>query len=184
MLPFSTRKLLYNSLIRPYFDYGSEVWGNKHTKLMNKLQKKCIRHVVKSKNYISHTNDYFRLLQTPKFDDIIKLHSCRLVYKIVHLEEPPGLKKTLELKRQNSNRRPYDITPPQKHSQKLDHLIIYKLANIWNSLPSKTKEPCTPYAFKERTKKALIQNYDKIPKCSIKKCPSCMFSRPFQTDTM
>ncbi len=182
-LPFSTRKLLYNSLIRPYLEYGAEVWGNKHIKTINKLQKKCIRHVIKTNNYISHTNNYFRLLQTPKFNDIVKLNTCRLAYKIIHYEEPPGLCNTIELKLQNSKRRQYDIIPTQKPNQKLEHHVMFKIANTWNSLPEKAKEPCTPYTFKERAKKALIQKYDDIPDCSIRNCPSCVTGRPFQSLT-
>ena len=38
-LPFETQKLLYNALLRPYLDYGAEIWGRKHLKLINTLQK-------------------------------------------------------------------------------------------------------------------------------------------------
>ncbi len=152
MLPFSTRKLLYNALIRPYMEYGAEIWGSKHIKFMNKLQKKCIRQVIKSHNYISHTNQFFRLLQMPKFHDIVKINSCRLAYKLIHLEEPPGLINTLKLEKHKSERRPNDLKVPLIKQRKFDHLIEYSLANIWNSLPANAKEPCLPHTFKERTK--------------------------------
>ncbi len=127
--------------------------------------------------------NYFRLLQTPKFNDIIKLNTCRLAYKIIHYEEPPGLCQTIDLKLQNSRRRPHDIVPTQKPNQKLEHHIMFKIANIWNSMPSKVKEPCTPHTFKERAKKALIQKYDDAPNCTVRKCPSCVTGRPFQSLT-
>ncbi len=178
-LPFETRKLLYNALLRPYLDYGAEIWGRKHLKLINTLQKKCIRHVIKTPNYISHTNDYFRLLNTPKFQDIIKMHTCRLAFKLIHMEEPPGLMQTMNLVMQKSQRRPYDITPPPNTMKKFDHLITHTLATIWNSIPTKIREPCAPHTFKERTRKYLIQEYDNVPPCKNKNCPSCSFSRPF-----
>ncbi len=59
-LPFSTRKLLYNALIRPLMDFGAEIWGHANINLIKKIQKNIIRHVVKSKNFIDHTNQHFR----------------------------------------------------------------------------------------------------------------------------
>ena len=39
LLPLETRITLYNSLVRPLFDYGDPIWGDKgNATLMNDLQ--------------------------------------------------------------------------------------------------------------------------------------------------
>ena len=97
------------------------------------------------------------------------------------MKQPPGLIETLKLENHRSERRPNDLKVPLTKQRKFDHFIEFSLANIWNSLPANTKEPCLPHTFKERTKKHLIKAYDNIMPCTTPNCPSCLFSRPFKT---
>ena len=55
------RMLIYNSLIRPYFEYCIEVWGcskQSDLKVFFKLQKMCVCHILGA-GYRSHTDPLF-----------------------------------------------------------------------------------------------------------------------------
>ena len=74
---------LYNSIIFPYLYYCVEVWGNKYsTRLckLEKLQKQAIRVINKLKNKDS-TNSAFLKNNILKLKELIKLKTCTFVYK-------------------------------------------------------------------------------------------------------
>ena len=55
------RLMIYNSLVRPYFEYCIEVWGYSKAsdlKVFFKLQKMCVRH-ISGAGYRSHTDPLF-----------------------------------------------------------------------------------------------------------------------------
>ncbi len=180
ILPFSTRKLLYTALIKPLISYGAEIYGPSNIKLISKCQKKVIRHVVRTKNYISHTNNFFILLETLKFKDIIHYNQIQLGYKMVHCLEPKGLKDIFPLV---TSRHSYNIkTPVQSHLNNkelnMPHIAVTK---TWNALPLPIKETISDKALKSQIKKKFFDEYINEETCSKKNCPSCQDSRPIFT---
>ena len=177
-LPLSTRKLLYNALIRPYFNYGAEIWGINNQKRMFALQKKCIRHVVRTKNHISHTNIFFVHLHTPKFSDIVQANLCRLGFKLMHMKFPNSLYLDFCANKPTGERRRYDFVTVAPFLQKLKHLPLYSLAHAWNQLKENIKRPQMPEDMRKKLKFHFIAEYTKIPPCQTQSCPSCPSSRP------
>ena len=60
-VPRRIRLMIYNSLVRPYFEYCIEVWGCSKAsdlKVFFKLQKMCVHHILGA-SYRSHTNPLF-----------------------------------------------------------------------------------------------------------------------------
>ena len=181
ILPFAIRKLLYNAIIRPYFDYGAEIWGHNHIKSMTTLQKKCIRHVIKARNHISHTNQAFVNLETPKFFEIVTYNSCRLGFKLIHVNYPPGLRNDFLQKKIQSQRRQLDLPPQYPPLEKLRHLPLFMIPQIWNDVPSDFRQTTDQVIFKSALKQYMINCYRTLPPCSRKNCPSCLPSHPFTT---
>ena len=177
-IPQATRTMIYNALIRPYMDYGCEVWGKKNMKKITVLQKKCVRHVVNTKNWIAHTNPIFIQLNTPKFQDIVEYHVSRLAYKIVHLRYPKGLKEDFEPKAWRHSTRRLDLHEKRFQYQKDANQIPYQLPRIWNKLRRELKEARTEATFKANHKQSAIIQYTREPACQKQQCPSCSNSRP------
>ncbi len=177
-LPYSTRKLLYNALIRPYFEYCVEIWGPNNLARMNVLQKKCIRHVIGTKNFIAHTNEFFIQLNTPKFPELVQSNLCRFGHKVMHMKIPESLHEDFCTLKPASSRRCFDFVPPKNNTQRLSHLPFFTISKYWNSLSSEVKQPQPLVDMKEKLKTHFINTYLALPTCKKKKCPSCLSSRP------
>ena len=70
--PLHIKKTIYNSLSRPYLEYGVIACGGtnqKKIKRLEVLQKKCIRNIA-GKKANSHTDPIFSSLKLLKFKDI------------------------------------------------------------------------------------------------------------------
>ncbi len=126
-----------------------------------------------------NTNQHFVKLQTLKFPDLIMYHQARLCHKIVHTNNPPGLKEIFEIS--TSERRCFDIKiSPQNHcnnaNQKLPNILAPK---VWNALDIKVKNATEKKAMKTAIYKQFLNNYENEPPCRTKNCPSCRKNRPF-----
>jgi hypothetical protein len=91
-LPSNVLKMLYNSLIVPYLEYGLLAWGDGSTKRLTILQKKAVRCITNSK-YLSHTDPLFRSLNILKLCDIFMLRKLFLLEKMKHQKSTPYLQK-------------------------------------------------------------------------------------------
>jgi len=76
-LDFHMLKLLYYTLIYPYFNYGLASWGAAYKTTFNKIctkRNKCIRSMY-SAHGREHVNPYYNLLGILKFEYIYRLKS-------------------------------------------------------------------------------------------------------------
>ena len=76
-----------------YLTYCCEVWGTTYKCNLNcftVLQKKAVRIICKSE-YSASTISLFTRLELLKFEDIVKLKCCSLMYKASKLELPSNL---------------------------------------------------------------------------------------------
>ena len=186
ILPFSIRKMIYNALIRPFLDYGADIWGPANVSLISKIQKACVRHVMRTKNFIEHTTKHFLALKTPRFEDLITYHQLRLCQKIIHTKTPPGLIEVFptplprhanedeERRLNNLQIRKHDYA--NKHEVKLPPIQAPK---TWNDLDTQQKKIEDITQFKKAFFNKLYTKYAEEPPCNKKHCPSCLTSRPF-----
>ena len=82
-LPTETLVTIYYSLVHPYLNYCSMVWGNSSpssVKPLVMLQKKCIRIICKV-SYLAHTSPLFKRLNILKFQDISNLKLALYAYR-------------------------------------------------------------------------------------------------------
>ena len=86
IFPCDTLKLLYNSLILPQINYCILMWGHA-PKQINKLQKKSVRIISKSK-YNAHTEPILKNLKYLKVNDIYKLQLFKFYHKFINNKLP------------------------------------------------------------------------------------------------
>ena len=79
-IPASVLITIYNALFLSHLNYGITCWGFNNCSRITHLQKRAIRNVTKSK-YNAHTEPLFKLLSTPKLEDIFKLSCLKIYYK-------------------------------------------------------------------------------------------------------
>lgn len=92
-LPCNTLRMLYCSIILPYFNYCAEIWGNAYkTTLMPLilLQKRVIR-IINKAGYRDHTNPLFIRSRLLKLKDIIDLQTLLIMLKARHKILPQDL---------------------------------------------------------------------------------------------
>lgn len=177
-LPFSIRKLIYNSLIKPYFEYGVENWGHAGKKHINILQKKCIRMINNKQNYVCHTNELFYDNRLLKFEDIIEFRKVRYMWKDWHGQLCEGMSCFDKNEKTTNLRFREDYVIP-KHNKRAEHIMSVSGPKIWNSLPLNVKSKESITAFKYAFLKHKLDNYAQIPQCTIKNCISCASGKPF-----
>ena len=78
-LPVHILRLLYNSLVLPYLQYGILTWGFKIGRI-EKLQKRAVRIITCSK-YNVHTEPLFKTLNLLKVSDMFTLNLLKMYYK-------------------------------------------------------------------------------------------------------
>ena len=89
-VPCRIRLMIYNSLVRPYFEYCIEVWGCSKAsdlKVFFKLQKMCVRH-ISGAGYRSHTDPLFASNKILKIEDLVKYKLLTLAHQAFYASRP------------------------------------------------------------------------------------------------
>ena len=158
--------ILYNTLIYPYLNYCSDVWGQTANSNLQKLiilQKKAIR-IVSGLKYNAHTGGHFKRLKCLKVEDIIKFNTCLLVFKGYMQKLPTELQKRFV---KNKDRETYGCNTRSindlyinKAKKELKHKCISVSGIIlFNRLPDYIKISKTENTFKKSLKKFLLESY-------------------------
>lgn len=154
-LPISTIKLVFNSIILPYFDYSDTVWGHtyeRHNKRLITLQRRASRIILKE------NSDYcwrsaFNRLNWSSIESRIKYHSVLYIYKAMN-----GLASTLAsgFFSYTSNRRSARIGDNKKielikpNNNFYINSIFYKGINYFNSMSYVIRNSNTFSSFKRQ----------------------------------
>ena len=89
-VPHRIRLMIYNSLVRPYFEYCIEVWGcskPSDLKVFFKLQKMCVCH-ISGAGYRSHTYPLFASNKILKIEDLVKYKLLTLAHQAFYASRP------------------------------------------------------------------------------------------------
>ena len=81
-LPFSTLKLMYDSLILSHLQFGITCWGFEWNRIF-KLQKRALR-IMENSKYNAHTETLFKELEMLKVSDIFNVQGMKFWYKFVN----------------------------------------------------------------------------------------------------
>ncbi len=161
ILPHRLMKTLYYSMIYTYINYGLVLWG--HTYQYNKdklfkIQKRAIR-IISNSEYNAHTDPLFTKFNILKFEEIIKLESLKMMYKVINqlLPEPIINKFTINLNIHTHNtRQASDIHITQRSKQVTHNSIVHRGPEIWSQLNNEFKIIETYNLFKYKVRQHLI----------------------------
>lgn len=163
-LNFSSRKLVYNSLIQPNFDYCSTLYLNatkEQIKCMQKIQNRGMRTILKChyltpKKYMLDCLGWLSISQRIKFNCIV------MIFKIKHDLLPEYLKNELNYVCNMSNRNLRNAHDFRLPNYKLDvtrKSIFYDGIKLFNGLPQYLKEISSLTKFKSECKKYILQSF-------------------------
>ena len=139
----TTALTLYNTMIRPHFEYCSTVWmkpNSGHIKRLQILQNRALRTVLKV-DYRHSRRDLYQRLQIDCLNAKVKKDLVILIYKILHNILPDFLSNQLILKISNYNIRnsALKIQLPKPNTNFCKNSTIYIATQLFNELPEPTR---------------------------------------------
>ena len=156
--------LLYNSLIRPYFENCSVIWASNNTThliKLQRLQKKIIR-IIYNRKWCDHTSPLFNTASLLHITDDNKLQTACFVYKALNKLLPQQFQKYFSYNctfHSYFTRQTADIHIDYTRTSVRQYSIKYHGAILWNSLPDELKTLKTVSTFKTHYKNILLANY-------------------------
>ena len=163
-LPKEILKLLYNSFVLPYINYGIEAWFSSYLNNTNKitvLQKKSIR-AINNLPYNDHTNDYFLDMNLLKLNDLFKYKVALLMFKTLKFSENHDLLEALTKFSDIHNHFTRNLNTfrvPKYNKKQSKFCIENQGVNIWNSLPIDLKNINSLHKFKKQLKSYYVSKY-------------------------
>ena len=87
--PLLVLQTLYNTLIRPYFNYCILAWGTtiNNDNRLHLLQKKVLG-LISNSNYIAHTEPIYKNLRLLKLTDMFPIAVWKFYYKLMNNQQP------------------------------------------------------------------------------------------------
>ena len=182
ILPEKTKLQIYNSLIKPHYEYCSIAWipglnKNQIKRIIN-IQKQGLRLVYSVRRY-HHTAQLFIKSNVTRFDLLFK----KSVIELFHKKHLGMLPKMIEEKLNE-----FELSKnPRTRNMKIPHFykkgdLFYEIVNCYNNLPEKIKEPPKRLFMSKKRIKEFINNEYII--CKEKNCQSCEDTIKLKTTTM
>ena len=159
-LDVKSLRILYCSLCLPYLNYCVEVWGNTYSTNILPiviLQKKVLR-VINKVHRLEHSDSLFSKSNLLKFNDIIKLKTCMILYKAVNKSLPKNLQKHYNEIVPVYNTRNKFILKYARTTLK-SMCVSIKGSKLWNAICDKLKSCKNVYTFKKIYTRKLLEKY-------------------------
>ena len=160
ILPTSTLKTLYYSLIHPHLLYGLPIYScttQKNISKVFRMQKKAIRTITKSK-YNAPTSQLFSQLKILPLEHLITLNKGILIHSIYYKTSPSalhGIWLTNEQRGINRDLRDaHQLYLPLARTDHVKRLPYFSYPKTWNDLPD-LKLSSNPTTFKISLKSHL-----------------------------
>ena len=173
-LSLKHRAMIYNTLLKPVYEYAIPIWGHQISRPLIKMHKKCIR-VLNRKPKHAHVEPLLRNLSILQLVDLYRHKSVCMLMKIKEKLVPKPL-QTLFVWGYEENERTRNhnikVTPSKDKFQRKN--TLYWLRNVWNKLDYDIQISITNTRPKEVTKLAkefMMRGY--YVRCDLKKCYSC-----------
>ena len=148
--------LIYNAIVRPYFDYCCEVWdvfSEAQSKRLQKLQNRAARIILNVNNDVEHTIALRTLgwepLQTER-----KKAKAKIMYKLLNKMGPKSLTNLFSYKSEKTNYHLRDISSglclPKPRTNNMKNSFMYDGAQLWNSIPKEIRESKSLSSFRKK----------------------------------
>ena len=132
---------VYNTLVRPYFDYCCEVWdifSETQSQRLQKLQNRAARIILNMTNDVNHTVA-LRALGWEPLKIERKKAKGKMMYKILNSMGPQSLTKLFSNKRDKTEYHLRNISSslclPKPRTDNMKNSFMYDGAKLWNSVP-------------------------------------------------
>ncbi len=160
LLPPQQLKSLYYTLIHPYLNYGTILWGSAaktSLKRIQVLQNKAIRAISNSKYNDPVIPLYIKLKITP-IEELYKIHLAKFMYQHQHQLLPKPLLSLYHPNtdtHQHNTRHRQDPHITRRRTHQISKTFIHKAPEFWYTIPEKIKEARSISAFKYRITRLL-----------------------------
>ena len=147
---------LYNTLIKPYFNYCIIIWGNTCKTFLKKLetlQKKILR-ILTFSDFNAHTRPLFRRLKIMTLSEMYNYFSGIHIYKCINHLLPPLFWDDFVLSK-NASRNSHNLKSVY-HSKKIcETSLRFSGPKKWNEYPVHIKCAKSIQSFKYNMKKLI-----------------------------
>ena len=162
-LDTSILRMLYCTLVLPYFIYCLEVWGNTYKSNITPLimlQKRALR-IIHKEDFRAHTNRLFALSGLLKIMDLVELRTLLVVQKAKNKELPKQLQKFFKASSEDEDhRRKNDFKHLFARTTSRQFCISVTGIKLWNVQKRELKSCATKFQLKKLFKRGKIINYD------------------------
>ena len=148
--------LIYNAIVRPYFDYCSEVWdvfGAAQSKRLQKLQNRAARIILNVSNDVEH-NIALHALGWEPLQMERKKDKAKIMYKLLNKMGPKSLTNLFSYKSEKTNYHLRDISSglclPKPRTNNMKNSFMYDGAQLWNSIPKEIRESKSLSSFQNK----------------------------------
>lgn len=161
-LTFETRKIIYNTIVQPNFDYCASLYLNaskEQIKSMQKIQNRGMRSILKcdyfaSKKFMLNSLQWLSIAQRIKFNVLI------MIFKIKNGMVPDYILNEVRYVSDVSSRtlrNQSDFSLPNYKSNTTRNSIYYEGLKLYNQLPNDIKNCKTLLTFKLKCKKYVSE---------------------------
>ena len=147
---------IYNAIVRPYFDYCSEVWdvfGEVQCKRLQKLQNRAARIISNMSNKVDHSIA-LRALGWEPLHIIRKKAKARMMYKTLNKLSPESLSSLFTYKNEITNYKLRNVSSslclPKPRTNSMKKSFMYYGAKLWNSIPNEIRESKSLSCFQKK----------------------------------
>ena len=162
-LDVSILRMLYCTLVLPYFIYCLEVWGNTYKSNiipMIMLQKRALR-IIYKEDFRAHTTRLFMLSGLLTFLDLVELRTLLVVFRAKYRELPKQLQKLFEFSSEDEDhRRRHDFKHLFARTTLKQMCISVTGIKLWNAQNKELKSCTTMFQFKKGFKRGKMINYE------------------------
>ena len=163
-LPKTSLRMLYYSLIYPYFYYCNIVWASTYKTNLRRLvilQKRIIR-IINKAHFHAHTDPIFKELGILKFNDIHLLQLGQFMYSCKNSFLPLRFYNNFSQNNQfhsYNTRNSHAYRLPYCHTNIKKFSVFFQGSKFFNSLDNEVINSKTISSFKKILKNKLISSY-------------------------
>jgi hypothetical protein len=161
ILDQKTKTMLYSALIKPYLEYGINIYSctqDSKLKSLITIQKKAVRTIVNAK-YNAHTKEIFQKLKLLPFSDLKLLNNLTLAHRIYYEEAPVPILDHYQKQKSRNTRSQKEqlLNKPLYKSEKMKKFPTWSIPNEWNNWKI-NKDLSKRKLFTDAVKKHLLNS--------------------------
>lgn len=172
LLTINSRKILYNSIIKPHLTYGIELWGNSNGALMNRLKtkhKQSIRLMIPGKIHTKPIMKRFGIIDIKsEYNKALDI----LAWKILRDLAPLTIKESLTWRNNERQLRNSRVVLPRFRTENLRQQFLANLAKAINKITNEELN-WSIGKFKNQLKKKYINEINGDITCNNIGCREC-----------